>query len=131
MLIIAFILLAVAWIIMTILYFSQKKATKRQYVNSQFWFMKFDEAQENYNALETGRDEESESYEQLYISYEEKIKSLSSENSTLLDDRQMLFVVAMWHEMHCLPDLELMQINGIINVEDWENLKLRMGVPVG
>jgi len=108
-----------------------KRMERRQYENSCTWHNLFMEARENYKALEEGRDEESEAYEQLYLSWSEQTERRDGIISTLQKDRQVLFAVYMWHEMHCLPDLDLIAEGGIVNKEDIDDIKLRMGVMTG
>jgi hypothetical protein len=108
-----------------------KRMERRQYENSCVWHNLFMEERDNYRALEQGRDEESSDYEQLYISQQEALVERDGTISTLQKDRQLLFVIAMWHEMHCLPDLELLGDGGVIDSGDLEDIKLRMGVSAG
>jgi len=108
-----------------------KRMERRQYENSCVWHNLFMEERENYKALEQGRDEESSDYEQLYISQQEMVVERDGTISMLQKDRQILFVLYMWHEMHCLPDLDLLKEGGIVNQEDLDDIKLRMGVITG
>lgn len=132
------ILLAVALAVVGVLYLQAsirhrlaKTDAERQYENSQFWYKKWLASTEDYVALEQGRDEESSDYEQLYLSQQEMIVNRDFRIRGLEEDRQALFVLYMWHEMHCLPDLEVLAVGGIIDKEQIEDIKLRMGVLTG
>jgi hypothetical protein len=39
--------------------------------------------------------------------------------------------MAIWHEMHCLPDLELIRLDGLVDPVHWAELKREMGVMTG
>jgi len=66
--------------------------------------------QAEYHALEEGRDEETEAYEQMYLSHSERIVGLenalemadivAAENQSEID----------FHERHCLPWLQRMDL---------------------
>lgn len=125
-----YIIIALALALALALYLNNK--SRRQYMHRTNMLRDLlITAYSDYNALERGRDEEQEAYEQMYLSHMERILQLESNLEVVKEDRQLAFVLAVWHEMHCLPDLELISVNGLVNKEDWESLKLRMGVLTG
>lgn len=124
-------LLAVAVAILAYLWRREAKREHKQYKNSMHWYGLFMEAKENMEASEIGRDEETEAYEQMYLSHTERIQSLIHQRDMLSQDRQLLFAMAIWHEMHCLPDLELIRLDGLVDPVHWAELKREMGVMTG
>ena len=116
---------------LTVLVAQYRMFRKRMHARIEMQSKMLVDAYSDYVALEKGRDEESEAYEQMYLSWQEGTVRRDGTISTLQKDREVLFSITMWHELHCLPDLELLQINGIVNKEDLDDIKLRMGVPVG
>jgi len=101
---------------------------RRQYENSCTWNTLLNQSIEDYKALEAGRDEETESYEQMFLSFQDSVMNLAAANEVLRQDRDLLFVAYINHEQNCLPvfgesDLPLEELN---------NIKLRMtGVTKG
>lgn len=99
---IALIIVSVLLVIMAYFY-----ATTR--INNWHLCQEFGEimlkAHEDYVALEQGRDEETEAYEQQYLSFMETIGNQSNAIDSYIEDLHILVRIAEKHYSVCLPDL--------------------------
>lgn len=99
------VLLSVLLSLMVGLNFTNVKRCQRQYENSQFWYGKFMEEKEAYKALEQGRDEESDSYEQQFLTFNEILGNQSTAIDSYIEDLHFLVGLVGNHYEHCLPNL--------------------------
>lgn len=102
-LIVVIVLLMVLLAVMTGLNLTNVKRCEAQYENSKHWFTKFMEQQEAYRALEVGRDEESDSYEQQFLSFQEMIHNQSNAIDSYIEDLHFLVGIVRTHLDDCLP----------------------------
>lgn len=103
--IILIVVLIVLLALMTGLNFTNVRRCEMQYENSKFWYLKYMESEDNYKALEQGRDEESEAYEQQYLSFMETIENQSTAIDSYIEDLLFLVRLVEKHYDECLPDL--------------------------
>lgn len=70
---------------------------------ANFWFAEWQNSEKNYKALEQGRDEESEAYEQQYLSFQEIISNQSTAIDSYIEDLHFLVGIVRTHMDDCLP----------------------------
>lgn len=92
---------------------------------AEFWFITWDRASDtlveleeklstaetNYRDLMRGRDEESEAYEQMYLSNQDAIESMSITLEYKNDQLRTMSEIVRIHEQGCLPDLVCIRKN--------------------
>jgi hypothetical protein len=64
-----------------------------------------EEAGANYKALEEGRDEETEAWEQEILDYDDRIAALCHERDDLISKTDWMTEEILFHRDLCLPDL--------------------------
>lgn len=72
---------------------------------AEHWYAQWKKSDDDYQALEQGRDEESEAYEQQYLSFMDTIEHQSTAISSYIEDLLFLVDLVGKHYDDCLPDL--------------------------
>lgn len=105
----------------TYLYHEWSKMNQR----AEFWFVTWDRASDalaklelqlstaetDYADLMRGRDEESEAYEQMYLSNQDTIEAMSLTLDYKNDQLRTMSEIVRIHEQGCLPDLACIRKN--------------------
>lgn len=61
-------------------------------------------SRKEYRALEEGRDEDQENYEQIYLSQAEELDGWVGKYNTLVETARIIEDIARYHDNHCIPD---------------------------
>lgn len=107
MLIALMVILLVLIAVMAYLYYRLDLAYKRMHIRYSRLVMglqtELAQSEKNYKALEQGRDEETEAYEQQYLSLYEELDAKTLAITSYIEDLNFLVPLARKHLDHCLP----------------------------
>lgn len=69
------------------------------------WQNMYQQLHNEYRGLEQGRDEESEAYEQQYLSFMDTVESQATAIGSYIEDLHFLVSIGEKHFENCLPDM--------------------------
>jgi len=99
------VILLVIIVLLILLLASMTGLALKNAEGGRWWQERFDRLSAEYRALEEGRDEESEAYEQQYLSFMETIGHQSTAIDSYIEDLHFLVGVVRTHYDDCLPNV--------------------------
>src|SRR6478735_56069 len=112
------VILLVIIVLLILLLASMTGLALKNAEGGRWWQERFDRLSAEYRALEEGRDEESEAYEQQYLSFMETIGNQSTAIDSYIEDLHFLVKIGEKHFEHCLPDLSETEQEKFFGIRD-------------